>query len=82
MTVLTSTCPACQGKGWVRSGPWPTECGECTPTKKHGARVIVDAKRVSAILQRREADKQAQVRRGFIPVPPFVDDAQRIYDYD
>ena len=81
MTTLTATCPVCQGRGWVRQGLWPAECGECTPTKTRAGKTVLDAQRVSAILKRREEDSRTEARRGFIAIPPHVDD-RPTYEYD
>ena len=82
MTALTANCPVCRGRGWVRADQWPTECANCTPTKQRAGRTVLDQQRVCAILKRRESDRAAQARRGFIPEPAFVDAPTRAYDYD
>jgi hypothetical protein len=41
------SCTTCQGKGWVyRTGGWPAECTDCTPTKVVKGRTVLDIQAV------------------------------------
>jgi hypothetical protein len=44
-----TTCPKCQGRGWLTHNSWPVECMDCTPTKIVRGKVTLDKSKVAAI---------------------------------
>ena len=44
-----TSCPRCQGRGWLPRNGWPVECDDCVPTKLVKGKVTLDKQRIAAI---------------------------------